>query len=112
MADDIEIMITDNSGQVVEALQDACLRALEKCGLAGEGYAKMLCPVDTGNLRNSITHRVDEAETAAYIATPTSYAAFVELGTVKQPAQPYLKPAITDHVSEYENIIKNELTSG
>lgn len=75
MADDVTVNITDNSGQVVEALQDACVRALEKCGLTGEGYAKMLCPVDTGHLRNSITHRVDEAETAAYIGTPTEYAA-------------------------------------
>lgn len=112
MANDVTINITDNSSQVVEALQDACLRALEICGLAGEGYAKMLCPVDTGNLRNSITHRVDEAETAAYIGAPIFYSAFVELGTVKQAAQPYLKPAVADHVAEYESIIKNELTSG
>lgn len=75
MAGNVTIDITDNSSQVVEALQDACLRALEKCGLAGEGYAKMLCPVDTDNLRGSITHKVDEAETAAYIGTPTEYAA-------------------------------------
>ena len=33
--------------------------ALEKCGLAAEGYAKRLCRVDTGLLRNSITHALD-----------------------------------------------------
>lgn len=46
----------DNRDLVKEEMQAACLRALEKCGLVGEGYAKQLCPVDTGLLRNSITH--------------------------------------------------------
>lgn len=112
MSSNVTIQVTDNSRQVVEELQAACLRALEKCGLAGEGYAKLLCPVDTDNLRTNITHRVDEAETAAYIGSPTSYAAFVELGTYKMAAQPYMKPAVADHVAEYEAIIKNELVSG
>ena len=40
-----------------------------------EGYAKKLCPVDTGNLRNSITHVVDEQEPAAIIGTDNEYAA-------------------------------------
>lgn len=52
----MRIDITDNSRLVYEEFQDACLRALEKCGLTADGYAKMLCPVDTGLLRNSITH--------------------------------------------------------
>lgn len=52
----MEIKITDNSDQVKEELQAAAIRALEKCGLTAEGYAKPLCPVDTGLLRNSITY--------------------------------------------------------
>lgn len=31
-------------------------KALEAVGIALEGYAKLACPVDTGRLRNSITH--------------------------------------------------------
>lgn len=56
MSDSMHIEITDNSGKVKEELEAAVLRALEKCGLTAEGYAKQLCPVDTGLLRNSITH--------------------------------------------------------
>lgn len=33
----------------------------------------------------------------------------VELGTQRQKAQPYLKPAATNHVDEYKAIIENEL---
>ena len=43
-----------------------------------------LCPVDTGNLRNSITHVVDEQEPAAIIGTDNEYAAYVELDVYKR----------------------------
>lgn len=76
----MEIEITDNSGLVKEEFQAAVLRALEKCGLTAEGYAKMLCPVDTGNLRNSITHQVDEGGDVVYIGSASEYAAYVIIG--------------------------------
>ena len=65
----MNITIHDNSKEVLATMQEAAVRALEKCGLTVEGYAKKLCAVDTGNLRNSITHSVDDAEPAAYIGT-------------------------------------------
>lgn len=127
------VEITDNSKKFIEAMQKAALRALEKCGLTAEGYAKALCPVDTGNLRNSITHQIDEAEPAAYIGSALEYAPYSELGTGiyypggrptpwlyqdakgnwhlthGQRAQPYLKPAVADHVGTYRSIIESEL---
>lgn len=50
--------IKDNSDKVEKELHKSLLVALEKCGLLAEGYAKKLCPVDTGRLRNSIAHAV------------------------------------------------------
>lgn len=79
----MEIKLTDNSPEFRAAMQEAALRALEKCGLEAEKYAKSLCPVDTGNLRNSISHRVNSEEPAAYVGTNSEYGAFVELGTGK-----------------------------
>ena len=132
----MDIKFTDNSKEVLEAMQQAAVRALEKCGLPAEGYAKKLCPVDTGNLRNSITHTVDEEEPAAYIGSNVEYAAYVELGTGKyvsggrptpwvyqdekgnwhrtngQKAQPYLKPAVADHAQTYRNIIEDKMKNG
>ena len=77
------IEITDNSGIAKEKMQAAALRALEICGFTADGYAKLLCPVDTGNLRNSIAHQVQPTELAAYIGTNSEYGAYVELGTGK-----------------------------
>ena len=131
----MSVEITDNSKEVSAAIKAALLRGLEKCGLVAEGYAKKLCPVDTGNLRNSITHVIDEDEPAAYIGTNNEYAPYVELGTGKyaeggggrptpwvyqdakgnwhythgQKPQPYLKPAVADHAQQYRKILESEL---
>ena len=51
--------ITDNTDEVMEAVEKALRRGLERCGQKAEGYAKMKCPKDTGLLQNSITHVVD-----------------------------------------------------
>lgn len=53
-----DVHFIDNSQQFKDAKDEAILRALEAIGMTAEGYAKMKCPVDTGLLRNSITHAV------------------------------------------------------
>lgn len=94
-----------------ERLQDVkskIARALEVIGGTAEGYAKKLCPVDTGNLRNSIAHEMRGENTVA-VGTNVHYAPYVELGTRKMRAQPYLRPAVENHRKEYEAIAKQEL---
>ena len=108
----MNVQFTDNSKQIIEAMQQATVRSLEKCGLTAEGYAKKLAPVDTGNLRNSITHTVDEEEPAVYIGTNVEYAPYVCLGTIHMKAQPFLKPAVADHANEYRKIIEDEMKNG
>ena len=108
----MSIEIHDNSKEVSEDIKAALLRGLETCGLVAVGYAKKLAPVDTGNLRNSITHTVDEDEPAAYIGTNVEYAPYQELGTIHMKAQPFLKPAVNDHANEFPKIIENELKNG
>ena len=108
----MDIKFTDNSKEVSEDIKAALLRGLETCGLVAEGYAKKLAPVDTGNLRNSITHEVDDGESAVYIGTNVEYAPYVCLGTIHTKAQPFLKPAVADHANEYRKIIEKELKNG
>lgn len=73
----MSVTIQDHSAEVSTEIKAALLRGLEKIGLVAEGYAKNLCPVDTGNLRNSITHVVDEGGDAVYIGTNSEYGAYV-----------------------------------
>lgn len=105
------INVEDNTDIIKAASDEAIARALEMCGMLAEGYAAMKCPVDTGRLRNSITHAPENKYTEV-IGTNVEYAAYVECGTSRQRAQPYLKPALINHIGEYENIIKSLLSGG
>ena len=97
----------DNTNEIVNAISGATQRALTKIGMAAEGYAKLECPVDTGRLRNSITHEVVPSEKSVYIGTNVEYAPFVELGTSHQKAHPYLRPAAHNHGEEYRAILRS-----
>lgn len=102
----------DNTGQVVDGIGSAIGVALEEIGLLAENYAAKKCPVDTGNLRASITHEVDDGDNAVYIGTNVEYARYVELGTSRQKAQPFLRPAATEHGAQYRQVLKKTLSGG
>ena len=104
----VDVNITDNSGFFKNALPEQIAKALEAIGLTAEGYAKDECPVDTGRLRNSISHAVDD--NAAYIGTNVEYGPNVELGTSRQKPHPFLRPAASEHGDEYKEIARAALT--
>ena len=106
---EINVNVTSNKDLIEQATTEQIERALEAIGLQAEGYAKMLCPVDTGRLRNSITHTVDVTGLKAIIGTNVEYAAYVEMGTSRMKAQPYLQPAIKNHIDEYEQMAEHFL---
>ena len=68
------VVFNDYSQEVLDAMQDAAARALERVGEQAEGYAKDLAPVDKGQLRNSIAHIVKDRENAVYIGSNLEYA--------------------------------------
>lgn len=105
----MSVRIEDHTAEVKAQIEKALERGLEACGIQAESYAKALAPVDTGRLRNSISHTVDGD--TAYIGSNVEYAPYQELGTSKMKAQPYLKPAVQNHISDYETILQNELKS-
>lgn len=74
---------------VKEVLFDAVLKIHQ--------IAKIKCPVDTGRLRNSIKFSpLNFGATQYKIYASTDYAGFVEYGTFKQKAQPYMRPALKE----------------
>lgn len=125
MASNWTFDFTSNVGAVLSATDVAVLRALEKMGGKAETYAKKLCPVDTGRLRASITHKYAGNETEL-VGTNVEYAPFVELGHDQEvgryvPAigkrlvashvdgKPFIRPAVEDHAAEYKKIAEDEL---
>jgi len=92
------------------------VKRLHRAAFMVEADAKRLCPVDTGRLRASISTRVDaknfialvgiehgraigklgagDARLIADVGPDVHYARWVEMGTVNQAPQPYLRPAL------------------
>lgn len=116
---------TSNVDLVKRMTEAAKIAALEKMGGTAETYAKKACPVDTGRLKGSITHQKDGDDTML-VGTNVEYAPYVELGHDQEvgryvPAlgkrlvashvdgKPFIRPAIENHVSEYQKIVENEL---
>ena len=106
---DIEVTFQSNGEEIGELFEQACERALTRIGLQCESFVKKEFPVDTGNLRNSVSNRVEMSERSAYIGTNVEYSPYVELGTSKAAAQPFLKPAATEHNGAYKRIIEDEM---
>jgi len=102
---------TSYKNRVLSELDKAMYRAAEIIGGMAESYAKGRAPVDTGNLRNSITHDTEDNGHTVVIGTNVEYAPYQELGAPNAhvPAHPYLRPAIEDHVSEYRRVVEGEL---
>ena len=105
-------------------LPEAIRKALEQSCLIVEGDAKVRCPVDSGQLRQSINHKVEDK--TGQVSTNVEYAPYVEIGTgiyssegggrqtswVYQDAkgewhrtsgskpQPFMKPALEQNTSK------------
>ena len=126
--------LVSHAGDVLNELTTARARALEAVAREMEARAIDLCPVDTGNLRESITHAVDED--TAMVGTNVWYAPYVELGYApdelptelhkgertakstkkrdkgapKKGPQPFLVPAVRDNLKVYKSILKDYLS--
>ena len=106
----MSVVFKSYAKEALSAEQAARNKALEIIGGKAEGYAKKLCPVDTGRLRNSITHQQYDPHTEV-IGTNVEYAPYVELGHLTSsgkhvPGKPYLRPAAENHAEEYRDIVK------
>lgn len=76
-------------------LDEGIRKGLAQSGQLVKSAARANCPVDTGNLRRSITKQTFDRR--AVVGTNCDYAAYVEFGTCKMRAKPYLVPALLDN---------------
>lgn len=90
---------------------------ISKCAFLVEGKAKSKAPVDTGALKNSIytsLYRssagagyklpIPDSPLIAYVGPTVDYGIYVEFGTYKMAAQPYLWPAVVETNTEFLRI--------
>ena len=133
------IEITDNSAEVLSEKNRLVRAALEAMGNQAVSYAKSniteASRVDTGALRNSMSHLVAAEEETVYVGTNQEYAIYNEYGTGiyaeggrgRQtpwryqdkkgewhttrgiPPIHFLKKAVADHLKEYQMIAESIL---
>ena len=132
------IHLKDNSSTILAKIEKCKNATLKAIGIQGQAYATLLCTVDTGRLRNSITWVTSEGQGAAntqpaaksggtakpsdyapngaanpdtvHIGTNVEYASYIEEGTRNQTAQPFLRPAISDHIDDWYKIAQMEFS--
>lgn len=104
-----DFKVTDNTKAYIEAMEAASERILEAIGIEVERAAKKELEnaprrIDTGNLRNSITHAVDMSEDCVYVGTNVEYGIYVHEGTRRMTANRFLRNAVernTDQIVQY-----------
>lgn len=135
MALEVSVKMIDNKQEIKQAMQSQVVAWLNAIGQDAASTAANKAPVDTGALKNSISHAVDEEEKKAYIGTNIEYAIWHELGTGiyasegggRQggwsyqdsegnwhrtngvPAKHFLQFGATAHQAEYKAMLENAL---
>lgn len=104
----------NNVQEALELKRVALERALEAVGLHLEGESKEELEndprrIDTGRLRNSISHAVDMSEPAVYVGTNVEYAPYVHFGTIKMKRNEFIKNAFVRNKEQVKAYIEQEL---
>ena len=91
------VVLTQNQlAKLLDSPQGAVARDITMRAQRVLNRARSLCPVDTGNLRGSLTYEIarDGTDITARVGTNVPYAVHVEMGTKHMAAQPFLRPAL------------------
>lgn len=120
---DIEVTLTSNKDEILEALGVQLGQALIAVGMTAESNAKQEITkavydtpesksgyIRTGRLRNSISYAVDTDAGDVYIGSNVEYAPYVELGTSKMRARPFLKPAAENYTEQYMELVREAMS--
>jgi HK97 gp10 family phage protein len=121
------VQVVWNGDEVKARAEKLAQKSSFEIGLDVEGTAKRLAPLDTGRLTASITtvsgtgQRTKPSGKGAvstdviaapsdafetFVGSPVEYAAYMEYGTIKTSAQPYLRPALDLAKGRVPNIVQ------
>ena len=110
-----DTVLTWDDEKAIRAINKATYATNETVAGKIESKAKNLCPTKTGELKASIKaspSKFGEEHgwiVSAYGSRKKFYATFVEIGTSKLSAQPYLRPAKNKAVPGYRADLKKAL---
>ena len=122
MAKVVDVKITDNSEEVLEAMNEQVSAWLEAIGEDAAGTAADRAPVKTSRLKNSVNWATQNnygsgdpplatpEEKTVYIGTNVEYAPYQEFGTSRGVAgKHFLQFGATAHQAEYKSLLEQYL---
>ena len=90
------------------------IRAVDDASRQAMALARELAPLgdgsDGGHLRDCITARVElsAAKARGEVTASNPHAAYVEMGTSRAAAQPYLRPALQQGKAGFEQLLRSK----
>jgi HK97 gp10 family phage protein len=103
-------ILKDNRAAIRAQIRTALVSILSEAAEGIETQAKSIVPVDTGALRDSIL-AAPSGVLRFSVTANRDYAGFVELGTSRQGAQPYLMPSALYIAGLLPSIARRNLAS-
>lgn len=97
--------------QVVQEVLDALSNAFQALSVAALEYMLSIVPVDTGELQDSCYANIDVSNgtISLTIGAEADHAIYVELGTFKMAAQPYIRPTFDYIIRVIPELLKSEV---
>ncbi len=97
-------VVFDDIPRIISELDGVMEVIVKKTTYDCEAAAKRRAPVDTGALRSSIQSRFPTKLTGE-VTVGVNYAIYVEYGTYKMRAQPFLAPALREVESAFQRAV-------
>ena len=94
------IVVFNHIPKLIATVEATSRSAPKKVADTIAAEARSRAPKDTGYLAGSISSRSLESGKTAEVFVEADYAAYVEFGTWKMAAQPFLSPAFAAHEKE------------
>ena len=109
----------DNSPAVLAQIKSNTARALTAVGIEAVGITVDYMSThyyrdihQSGDLKRSISHKVDLGNKSVDIGTNMEYAPWVHDGTRRMVARPFLRDAIMDNTDIWQEIMAEYLSEG
>lgn len=109
--DGAQFQLTWNGQRVADQVLDAVVRALSNLSDDALAYMQSIVPVDTGLLQSTCFVIIDAStgRIRLVIGADTRYAIYIELGTSRRPATPYIRPTYDYIVRRLPTLIRKEV---
>ena len=107
--------------QMIDNMEDTSITFVDKASKAGTDlaleYVKRKCPVKTGNMKSKLQVAPEKKrrKTISYhrIKAPrVRYMFYVEVGTSKMAAKPFLRPAVDHNLKSINNKVVDKMIEG